>query len=449
MGTHGPLARAKLPKRRERWGALLASAAALGAALAPGTAAAATLQQVEPMNGARFAVGARIDFRVRAEAGLQISVYVTKTNSDESSSPFTEGTLIYLAPSGADPTLYEGTWKPMEDDRLRRDGTLYWRARRETTCGERCYADPTGLFSFVLSDDKPTTQTDMVVLAPVDGARVRYGRRVEFRWDPGSPPPDPGPFYPPLRADYVAWGDSPASLLARPLSTISQAGPGVMRAIMEVKPGTYWWRVYREAGPAQPDRASVPRSLKVLAPRLSTLRVKEDEHRRRSSRRPGRTFLRIATTPYVRVELVLRRNGKRERVKRFDTTRRRISKRLRFRWSCDRPGVYRYAVTATDAYGSKRVRHGRWTVSRERCRALRRAEARVRRRRAEERARRREYIRRRDQRCRQSGGESGNIGGDFKCLKSGQRCDPANDEDYHFYDMHCHPRRSPVVLIFF
>ncbi len=85
--------------------------------------------------------------------------------------------------------------------------------------------------------------------------------------------------------------------------------------------------------------------------------------------RPGRTVLRVSTADGAKVEIVVRRKGRRAFVRRF-TAAGGSPVRQQFKWSCARPGIYRFVVRARDSYGNSLVRRGRWTISPNRCERL-------------------------------------------------------------------------------
>ena len=134
--------------------------------------------------------------------------------------------------------------------------------------------------------------------------------------------------------------------------------------------GRYWWRVRRQRGD-YPTVTSETRSFQVVPGPADHLRVRsynEGDYR-------GRTRLAIATTPYARISARIFRG--RHRVWRrtriqppgHKATGKTPLQRLAFRWSCRKPGTYRYLVTARGRGGRTLRKSKKWTV--QSCTALR------------------------------------------------------------------------------
>lgn len=117
---------------------------------------------------------------------------------------------------------------------------------------------------------------------------------------------------------------------------------------------------------------------------LEDLAVTRGVRKGGSSKRPGRTTLRIDATDGANVTLKVRRNGRLVLSRRFTSDESSPFSR-RFKWSCNRTGTFRFTVQASDSYGKTLTKRGRWTVSAGRCARLRAAERRAAERRAAER----------------------------------------------------------------
>jgi hypothetical protein len=130
-----------------------------------------------------------------------------------------------------------------------------------------------------------------------------------------------------------------------------------------------------EGAPSSPPTSPAP-AAQPSAPHLSALRVRLRRHGGRTLARPGRTELLVSVTPYAQLHLLVRYRS--HRISEGIDVERRSTGKLSVRWSCDRPGgVYHYVLTATDGYGDRMVRHGRFRgVSARECRSLREAERR-------------------------------------------------------------------------
>jgi hypothetical protein len=136
---------------------------------------------------------------------------------------------------------------------------------------------------------------------------------------------------------------------------------------------------------------------------LEQLTVRRGQKLHKSSKRPGSTTLAIQATDGANVTLRVKRRGKLFYSRNL-TAHQGSPFRKRFRWSCAKPGAFRFTVQAKDAYGKKLTRRGGWKVSARRCARLERAERRAAERRAQRRA---ERERQRQRRENQSDGGSG------------------------------------------
>jgi len=134
---------------------------------------------------------------------------------------------------------------------------------------------------------------------------------------------------------------------------------------------------------------------------LDKLAVKRGLSPRKSSKRPGHTILKIGATDGAKITIKVKRRGGLVYSRRF-TAEEGFPFRKRFNWSCNKTGVFRYAVQASDTYGKKLTRKGRWKVSSRRCARLRAAERHA----AEERAAKR-HAEREEQENDDGGGGGG------------------------------------------
>jgi hypothetical protein len=146
---------------------------------------------------------------------------------------------------------------------------------------------------------------------------------------------------------------------------------------------------------------------------LEELAVTRGVRKGGSSKRPGRTTLKIGATDGAKVTLKVRRNGRLVLSRRFTSDESSPFSR-RFRWSCNRTGTFRFTIQARDSYGKTLTKHGRWTVSAARCARLRAAERRAAERRAAE--RRAAEERRRQEEQDEGGGGGGCAPGYSPCL---------------------------------
>jgi hypothetical protein len=176
-----------------------------------------------------------------------------------------------------------------------------------------------------------------------------------------------------------------------------QDGDQVSVAMTEaLPPGRYTWTVVRDR--ADGERAEAPTyAMRILGPPLTRLSVRASSRAGARSTRPGRTLLRVTATAWAHVRISLRRSG-RERVMRFRWNA-SPTRSLRVDWSCRLPGGrYRYRVVATDDDGRRLTRTGSFsTVTRSRCKAMRRRESRALQQRVKARIRREQAAARRQQ----------------------------------------------------
>lgn len=112
---------------------------------------------------------------------------------------------------------------------------------------------------------------------------------------------------------------------------------------------------------------------------VRSLSVSASAHPGRSSSRPGHSTLRIHTSPFAEVTIVIRRYG--HRSERYHAVPASLSSsnsviQVEYAWSCKRPGSsYRYSVIAKTHAGAALTRRGRFApVSVARCHALELAE---------------------------------------------------------------------------
>jgi hypothetical protein len=116
-----------------------------------------------------------------------------------------------------------------------------------------------------------------------------------------------------------------------------------------------------------------------LAEPVGSLSVKAITHAGTSSQHPGRTAIRIVTSPFAHVVIKIRRYG--HRTERYDASPPSLTGRtgtveVEYPWTCSRPGgSYRYLVTSRSGVGRTLSRSGHFSpVSVARCHALERRE---------------------------------------------------------------------------
>lgn len=124
-----------------------------------------------------------------------------------------------------------------------------------------------------------------------------------------------------------------------------------------LSPGVYYWMV-RAEDEEEGTVYSPVRSFTVAAPRLERLSV-------RTARRQRAVRIVTRSAEQARVRVTVHRRGR--RVFRGATVTENGTASFRVRVDCLRPAAHRYVVTATDAYGKRLTRRGRFRVG---CRVL-------------------------------------------------------------------------------
>jgi hypothetical protein len=140
-------------------------------------------------------------------------------------------------------------------------------------------------------------------------------------------------------------------------------------------PGAYRWSVNRTRSDGESARMA-PVAFKIAGPDVTRLKVGSRSFPVANSRHPGRSELKISTTPWAYVRLALSRGGRTQvQNLRWDGT---ATHTLSFAWTCKTTGgAYTYNITASDDDGHSFTRRGRIkTISHARCASLRAAERR-------------------------------------------------------------------------
>jgi hypothetical protein len=127
---------------------------------------------------------------------------------------------------------------------------------------------------------------------------------------------------------------------------------------------------------------------------LTALVVRVGAHAGTTAARPGETELRIQATPHADLHFMLKHHDR--TLTKNLTLGAQSDARIVVPWSCSaQGGAYSYTITATDSYGARLARTGKFRgVSATRCRALRAADGRRRSQEARERHEREEQRRR-------------------------------------------------------
>jgi hypothetical protein len=219
--------------------------------------------------------------------------------------------------------------------------------------------------------------TPPVLLGPPDGTSGS-GLRPVFQWGPSAISPtlvildnEDSRLTSVNQGGYVDWAaDGAPSFpsVSDVLSRLSVAPDhsGTAKLAQKLPPGTYGWRVTDQSCVFSPIR-----HFRVLGPVLHKLRVRTRSAPGRSTRYPGRTYLKVRVTPYAAVSLTLNRSG--HTLKRSYYWGSDDGGEIVVRWSCLRPGgSYRFTLTAQDDQGHKKTLGGRFRpVSRSQCRRMR------------------------------------------------------------------------------
>ncbi len=243
-----------------------------------------------------------------------------------------------------------------------------------------------GTARFVAQPD-PTLKAR--VAAPAPGARLPSGA-ASFTWDADAHrlPPSPPPGLARLGdLELLSVGDRLALYRANPdrnahaglvgrfdadhasrwhrvgfdFRRAGGLGQHTVTVTRPIPPGRYWWRVERSRTLGGRGlhlvRAGASRSRLVQitgAPPLATLSA-------RPTVLSPYVILAVAAAPRTTLQLVVHRGG--SVVRRVSAATGRTARtRLAILSSCRQPGVFRYRLRATDAYGNRRTTEGSWRV---------------------------------------------------------------------------------------
>jgi hypothetical protein len=199
------------------------------------------------------------------------------------------------------------------------------------------------------------------VLRPV--ARPVFGSPIKFEWDSGYA----------TTQTVSVYGSDPALGASIPLAKLESKFVEGRGPLLELEnfvslrrvlvPGTYFWRVDRDSGD-WPAVSSAAAAFTIPKPPVGRLRADAfvEGYRRVTAK------ITAVATPFTNVTVTVRRDAQLVLSKRYEQRTRvgsaaAVPTSFTVRGSCQRPGTYRYVITARDARGQTRSKRGRWDVA--------------------------------------------------------------------------------------